>query len=255
MSARLYHIVVAAGLCTLVCAATATPAPAVLIDDFQEATNTKSIPPTQVTETVQGSSTSATDTGLPGVVGGVRTVVVSASLIGDPSEYVNAGVDTFSTAICYNSTDNADGSVALIYDKGGLGLDLDLSEESGLLLIPLGVDPGSGTGEISYTLTLEDSVHNVVSSSITNTEVCIGTSCHPIHIPFANFLGIDLRHLFRVTLTLDPSPAADVALATVVTYGSHLGTPLLSPGLLGMLVAILAGVGLVDQLRRRATRD
>jgi hypothetical protein len=124
----------------------------VTIDSFTEATDTAVIPAAQILANMQGQSVTATDSGLSTsgpntVVGGVRKMTVTATLIGPGAQRVVSGIDTSVPDLCFNFTDNADGFDELLYDRGGLGLqNLNLSHALGIQLEVV----GSGSASTPY---------------------------------------------------------------------------------------------------------
>jgi hypothetical protein len=267
-------------ICVALLRAVSAHAVEVTIDDFLEATNTQIIPLVQLIAHATGDHTTGTDSGLTGTVGGVRKLTVTATLVTGMSENVTSGVDT-GGGLCYNSSNNADGQDELVYDRGGLGLqNLNLSHAQGIQVRVFSASPSS----IPYSVkvTLVDASGNSASKGLTSSQVCSGSpECDPLLFPFTDFAVVNLRRIVRITILIDPSKAADIFFDAIRTYGTPdtelicddhedndnnglidcadpacahalncINTvPLLSPGMIGGLIAMLGVAGLVGLTR------
>ena len=217
---------------------------------------------------------------MTGVVGGVRKLTVTATLVSGMSENVTSGVDP-GGGLCYNSSDNADGQDELVYDRGGLGLqNVNLSHAQGIQVRVFSASPSS----IPYSVkvTLVDASGNSASKQETSSQVCSGSpECDPLLFPFTDYAAVNLRRIVSITVLIDPSQAADIFFDPIRTYGTPdtelicddhedndnngltdcadpacahalncINTvPLLSTGMISGLIAMLAVVGLVGLTR------
>lgn len=256
----------------------------VVIDDCSQATNTKFILLTQVAVNMTVPTKTATDSGLPGTIGGVRQLTVTGTSFGPAvSEQVVSGIDQGPSRLCYQATQNSDGFVELVYDAGGAGLSPgDLHHAMGIEVDPFSADMAALP--YSVKVTLVDSANNSASSSQSGNTVC-SLDCAPMLFPFTDFPGVNPRHIRSISIQVDPSGgagfAADFALGPTNTYGTPTieticddnddndnngftdcadpacaraincinDAPLLSPGMIGMLVAMLGTVGLAGLIR------
>ena len=215
------------------------------IDDFSEAQNTGVF----LIANQVGVPVSATDSGLMGVIGGVRQLTVEATQLPTAGDHVDAKVDTAVPGLCFNLTPNAKGNLRLLYDKGGSGLDADLSDFLGIRFTPVGVDLGVGSTRVSYALTLVDAANHVASQTVSNGRSCFN-DCDEIRFLLSDFSGVSLRQIRSVMLTVTSDAAFDEILGPILLFGTTQRAPLLSPIMIGTLVAVLGGVGLVGMLRR-----
>ncbi len=181
-----------------------------IIDDFSDATNTGD--PPGVVRTTVGSS-SATDLGTSGVVGGSRVLTVEATAAGGASPEVAAGVIPSFNLLSYSSSLAADGLASLYYDANGAGLNLDLSLGDG---IELSLTTDSAAVPYTVSLTLSDGI-------IIETDVQAGTMTGTTFIVFdyADFPTVDLSAIDNIEVVIDPSAAGDLETggAGIVTFG------------------------------------
>ncbi len=188
-------------------------APAVgqtLIDDFSSVGANTGDPPGVVRTTV--GSTSVTDSGLSGVIGGARTLTVSATTIGGGSPQVRAGVIPLSQVLTYSSTVLVNGLVRLRYDANGAGLGADLSLGDG---IQFAVVADLSSLPYDVAVTLDD---GMIADTATQTVALSGLQS--LQFPYAGFTGVDLTSIFSIEISFDPNLAGDLELAAPVeTYG------------------------------------
>jgi hypothetical protein len=227
---------------------TAVPAAAdVSIDDFSQANQTGVL---LVADQINVPQT-ATDSGLSGVIGGVRQLTVEATALMDPM-VDNAGgkVDTAVPGVCYNSTSGAVGDFKLLYDMGGSGLGANFSPFLGIRFTPVFLDAGVGSSPVSYTLTLTDGANNSASQTINTTQSCF-LDCADVRFLLSDFAGISLGSIFSVELKVSSDNAFDSILGPITLFGSTEHAPLLSPALIGLLVSILSVMGIASIARAR----
>ncbi|HVO25112.1 MAG TPA: hypothetical protein VMW56_15945 [Candidatus Margulisiibacteriota bacterium] len=215
------------------------------VDDFSEAQNTGvALVANQVNVPV-----SATDSGLMGVIGGVRQLTVEATDLPTPIDNVDAKVDTTVPGLCFNLTPNAKGNYSLLYDKGGAGLDADLSEFLGIRTLPIAVDLGLGGTQVSYTLTLVDAANHTASQTVAQGG-CLNSPCQEIRFLLSDFAGVSLRSVRSVMLTVSSDAAFDELIGPILLFGTTQRAPLLSPIMIGALVVLLGGVSLKGMLHK-----
>lgn len=235
--------------------ATAVPASADSpVDDFSQANQT-GIFVTLNTASGTDPSQSATDSGLSGVIGGVRQLTVSAIGLIPGGEEVSAKVDTsvnppITPGLCANSSFEGHGTFELLYDRGGAGLDADLSQFSGIRILPNIVDVGLGPVPVSYKLTLVDEAHNVASASADQLQSCF-ENCTELRFLLSDFSGINLRHVHSIALSISSDSAFDAIIGPILLFGSTHGAPVLSPSMITVLVSVLGVVGLAGLRRLR----
>jgi hypothetical protein len=200
----------------------------------------------------------ATDSGLDGVIGGVRQLTVSTSGAIPMGQNVSAKVDTsvspgLTPGVCANSSFSGRGTFDLLYDKGGVGLDVDLSQFKGIRILPSAVDVGVGGAPVSYKLTLVDESNNSASANVSNVQSCF-EDCNEHRFLFADFTGISLRHIRSIMISVASDNAFDAIIGPITLFGSTETAPLLSPRMVAVLVAMLAVVGLIGMRRMRRVR-
>ena len=226
---------------------------AIVIDDFSSAVNTILITDTNVAVFAAGATNVATDTGLPDVLGGSRELTVHAefSCCFIPGlDNVVVGVVPLAGFLDCNSTAQADGQTALLYDGGGLGLHANFATATGIRLLTLDADLAAVPIDVVMTLVDQDG-H---SASVLRTVFLAGTTPQ-IEFPFAEFPGVNIEDVFSIDVAIDPSSsgAADLRLDRIETYNSSAAqAPLLSLRLLAVVVSSLLLSGLYG-LRRQGT--
>lgn len=181
-----------------------------LIDDFTDAGANTVSPPGQARSTV--GSTTVTDSGLTGVIGGSRTLTVTATSVGGGLPEVRAGVMPIAQVLDYSSTVLVNGSVALLYDNSGVGLGADLSSGDGIQF-----DVIADVSSLPYDviLTLDDGV-NVQSS----TQTVLVSGLQSVQFFYSAFPLVDLSNLFSISITFDPNLAGDLEVAAPIeTFG------------------------------------
>jgi hypothetical protein len=226
------------------------------VDNLSEA-NLTGIFVTLNTASGTNPSMSATDSGLGGVIGGVRRLTVSAVGLIPGGQEVSAKIDTavnppITPGLCANSSFDGFGTFELLYDGGGGGLDADLSQFSGIRILPSIVDVGVGPVPVSYKLTLVDEALNVASVGIDQMQSCF-ENCNELRFFFSDFSGIGLRHIRSIALSISSDSAFDAIIGPILLFGagSTEPAPLLSPSMIAVLVSVLGVVGFAGMRRSR----
>lgn len=181
-----------------------------LIDDFSAVGASTGDPPGVVRTTV--GTTTVTDTGLAGVIGGARTLTVTATAIAGGSPQVRAGVIPLSQVLTYSSTVLANGLVVLRYDANGVGLGADLSLGDGIQF-----DAVADLSSLPYdvAVTLDD---GMVADTVIQSVVVGGLQT--LQFPYSSFTGVDLTNVFSIEISFDPNLAGDLEVAAPIeTYG------------------------------------
>ncbi len=201
-------------LCVLTAAAAFSMAPAAAqttIDDFSDAGANTIIPP-GLTRTTVGS-TSGTDSGLSGVIGGTRTLTVDMTAAGGATPNVTAGVSPSFQILSYASSVFGDGAVTLFYDGNGSGLAADLSLGTGIE-----VQIASDASAVPYTVTL-----TLSDGLIMETDVQAGlmSGLALVQFDYADFPTVDLTAIDSIEVAIDTSLAGDFETAGpgIVTFG------------------------------------
>jgi hypothetical protein len=227
------------------------------IDDFSQADKTGMLLLLNNASSAMPSTT-ATDSGLSGVIGGVRQLTVSADGPIPVGQEVCAKVDTavnpdLTPGLSSNSSFNGRGTFDLLYDAGGVGLDVDLSQFKGIRFRPNVVDAGVGGSPVMYKLTLVDESSNTASATVSSAQSCFQpdpqTPCDEHRFLFSDFSGISLRHIRSIMLSIASDNAFDAIIGPITLFGSTETAPLLSAGMIAMLVAMLGVVGLIGMRR------
>ncbi|MBI4514453.1 MAG: hypothetical protein HY699_01375 [Deltaproteobacteria bacterium] len=193
---------------------------ALTIDDFSSA-DTTGLPPGIVQASV--GSTTATDPGVAGVIGGVRRITVAATRIASKADSVIVGVSTTANLLDYASTVGANGRVEVLYDAGGAGLAANLALTTGISIVVCGADAAS----VPYTVRvfLVDSAGRSASSLQSFTV----SGPRAIYFPLSDFSGVNLSSVFSIRITIDPNKAADLRIDLIETSGDFTPTPTLTP--------------------------
>lgn len=181
-----------------------------IIDDFGDAGANTVSPPGQARSSL--GTTTATDSGLAGVIGGSRTLIVTATAIGGGSPEVRAGVIPGAQVLDYSSTVLANGLVTLRYDANGVGLGVDLAAGDG---IQFGVVADLSSLPYGVTLTISD---GTITESSTQT-IPVG-GLQNLQFLYTAFPTVNLASVFSIAVTFDPNLAGDLEVAAPVeTFG------------------------------------
>lgn len=181
-----------------------------VIDDFSDAAANTVSPPGQVRNTV--GTTTVTDAGLSGVIGGSRTLTLTATAIAGGSPEVRAGVMPVAQVFDYSSTVLANGVVTLTYDANGVGLGADLSLGDGIQFSVV-----ADVSSLPYDVTVTISDGTITESS---TQTVLISGLQNLQFLYASFPTVNLTSVFSVAITFDPNLAGDLEVAAPVeTFG------------------------------------
>lgn len=257
MSCSIVAAFVAGSLWALTGAASSANAGDVPIDDFSNA-NLTGVFVTINSGSGPNPTASASDSGLTGVIGGARRLTVSAQGTIPMGLVLRAKVDTtvvsgLTPGLCANSSVTNKGTFDLLYDAGGVGLDVDLSQFKGILVLPTAVDNGLGTTPLSYKVTLVDTSNNSASATGGNAQSCFDAVqvCADQRFLFSQFSGVNLRHIRSIDISLASENAFDAIIGPITLFGSTETAPLLSFRMISVLAATLGAVGLMGMRRMR----
>jgi cysteine-rich repeat protein len=181
------------------------------IDLFADA-GLNTVQPPGIERTTVGSS-SGTDTGLSGVIGGTRQLTVEATAANGGSPSVKAGVIPGLALFDYSSSVLADGLIRLLYDANGAGLNADLSLGMGI-----DFDLVTDTSAVPYdvSLTLTDGATQTV------TQIIATSGSQHIEFDYDDFPLVDLSNVFSIELVIDPSLAGDFEIdGPLITFGEQ----------------------------------
>jgi hypothetical protein len=223
----------------------ATRAGALIVDTFDEAVTSK-LPPGVIQDTV--GSTTVTDPGLSGVLGGVRQLTVTATGLVLPNpgpDNVTAGAAVLGDFFDYHCTLGAIGETVLRYDRDGLGLNVSVFGFDHFQLRVIAADASSVPYDATVTVT------DAWGGSASSTKTITTSGPTTIMWPLADFSAVDLNAVSSITLVLTPSQAADMRVDLFEVVGPPVLAPLLSPVTMLGLVLLLGMVGLTTIARLR----
>lgn len=181
-----------------------------VIDDLADAGSNTLSPPGQARNSV--GTTTVTDTGLSGVIGGSRTLVVSATAVAGGSPEIRAGVIPGAQVLDYSSTVLADGLVTLRYDANGVGLGADLSSGDGIQFSVV-----ADVSSLPYDVTVSISDGGVTESS---TQTVPLSGLQNLQFLYTAFPTVNLASVFSIAVTFDPNLAGDLEVAAPIeTFG------------------------------------
>jgi hypothetical protein len=278
----------AVGLMSLGFQARPVKAAEAIIDDFSAA----EAPPGTLLNTNPGTenvyndalgTVMGLDTAIAGVIGGNRKLNVQMiGCSGCPGDNVIVGVEPSAKILDYNSTFGADAAFELIYDGGGM-LNRSLAFAEGIRLSFINIDLSSYPIEIMVTLTSDP---NSASSS---TIIGMGGTDLIVDFPFSNFPTVDVSNLSTITIFVNPNDgtnAGDLQMTGITTFGTPteedpfcddgvdndnddaidcvdpdcldvspcVQAPVMSPLLIGLLVAVLGAGGILGVGRGQIKR-
>ena len=181
-----------------------------IIDDFSDAGSNTVSPPGQARTTL--GTTTVTDAGLTGVIGGSRSLTITATAIGGGSPEVRAGVMPGAQVLDYSSTVLANGLMTLLYDANGVGLGADLSLGDG---IQFSIVADASSTPYDVTVTISD---GSITESSTQTVPVSGLQ--NLQFLYTAFPTVNLASVFSVAITFNPNLAGDLEVAAPVeTFG------------------------------------
>ncbi len=213
----------------------------VTIDDFNDFVNTGQL------TSFFGVPESASDTDLPGVLGGSRDLLVQA----DATAVLIAGVIP-SGILDYMSIGTGLARVTYTGGVSGIGLALACAEAVEVVYLNAddpaqGIDPQTGPALITLELI------GGVSASVSET---VDSPAGVLSFPLAAFAGVDLQNLTSISLTIDGtnSNAADLAIDSITAVGCETPpspAPTMGAGGMGLSVLLLVGLARIAVARRR----
>ncbi len=210
----------------------------VVIDDFDAAVNTS--PPLL---SLAGSAVMATDTGLAGVLGGSRALLVQGTAplaIITESGVIGSGL--------FDYMSNGTGFSRATYDGGGAGLGASISCAEAIQIVYQDADDSSqGVGT--------DPVQIVLSVNGVPTSQPITAPAGILSFPLAAY-AVDLTNVSALQLEIDGrlSIDADLAIDSITAVGCEppqVPSPAMGAGPLAVGAVMLAGLGLLGVARRR----
>ena len=247
-------------LMVAIAVATSTAAAAIetTIDGFTDAgAQTLFVTNTNILQNAVGSTTK-TDVGLTGVLGGSRQATVAATALAAPVlDFIVAGVVLPPVPFLeYNSTADGDGSVTLRYDAASSGLNANLEAAEGIRLTILEADLAAvALPGLDVSITLTDGFATTVTVTQTVTLPVMAMAPLDLDFPFASFAGIDPASLQIIQVIIEPQVAGDVRLGPIRTYGTP-ATPAPAPALSAvaalLALTLLCAVAASALARRRA---
>ncbi|MDX2170111.1 MAG: right-handed parallel beta-helix repeat-containing protein [Deltaproteobacteria bacterium] len=193
-----------------------------IIDDFSSV-GANTVEPPGVVRTTLGTTT-VTDAGLSNVIGGVRTLTLTATAIAGGSPEVHAGVMPLAQVLDYSSTVLANGLVTLRYDANGVGLNADLSSGDGIQFSVV-----ADLSSLPYDVTVAISDGTITNSS---TQTIAVGGLQNVQFFYSSFPTVDLTDVFSITVTFDPNLAGDLEVgAPIETFGEpYCGNAAIDPG-------------------------
>lgn len=200
----------AAGLTVLLLLGAGPGGAQTVIDDFSDVGANTGDPPGVARVTL--GTTTVTDAGLSGVIGGARTLTVTATAIAGGSPQVRGGVNALAQVLNYSSTVLANGLITLRYDAAGVGLAADLSAGEGIQFTVV-ADASSVPYDVSVTIS-----DGVLTD--TDTQTVLVSGIQMLQFAYTSFPTVDLTAVYSIEITFDPNLAGDLEVAAPVeTYG------------------------------------
>lgn len=185
----------------------------VVIDDFS---NTAQLHwPSDLRMTNLGSKAISDGPRLSGILGGTRQIRVTASTVEVPA-VDSVGVVQQRTALSYSSSLGADGSLDLIYDRAGNGLNANLSSAAGIRVDVTAMDAASLP--CTMALTLGDG-----KTTATVNRVLTQAGKQRVDFRFQPGLrAVNVRAIRSIALTVDPARSGDIQLGGIRTFSAGL---------------------------------
>jgi len=186
---------------------------AVDIDDFGDAVTTGS---PQTLDQNGGRSKAAKETGsVKGVLGGTRQMTVSSNGTTLPrGQSITAWVNRQRNGLEYSSSLGASGSLELVYDASGRGLNADLGSAKGVSVL---FDADVSAVPYKVTLTLTDTSQG--SSSIVQKVTAAGAQ--RVDFLFSSVSGFNPRKAVRLALLVEPQVAGDLQITKIRTLDAN----------------------------------
>lgn len=221
--AALRRILIGAAVLTLALRPLGAVAAEGVIDAFDMATDqTVYITNTNVLQFTIGSTTRV-DGPFADVIGGYRQFELTATSLVGPDFIVSGIVLPPVPFLEYNTTAEADGKVAVLYDRNGSGLSTFLAYAQGIQVLILEADAAAvAMPGLDITVTLTDASQN--SAQVTETVTIPVTAMAPLALtfPFTSFTGVDAGNLFSIRVEMEPQEAGDLRVQNITTFGTPL---------------------------------
>jgi hypothetical protein len=193
----------------------------ILIDDFTDVDAPDPWPQTIGT----GMQTVVEGPGLVDVIDGWRstTLAGTADIPGVAELRVGVFPEALEGMLDYAATAGYDGELTLLYDAGGDGLELDLTDENAVLVELIAYDAPDST-PMPITLTLTDDTGDMFSATVDATGP--GT----ILIPFTDSPPFSTAAVTSIELFFDAPTAADFRVDSIVAVPEPAALALLAIG-------------------------
>jgi len=208
--------------------AVASSAPAATIDLFSSTAD--GLPYVLTRNTV--GSLQGVQTGLADVIGGARDLVVAASSMALPGiDTVQAGVYPAAGVFDYSSSAGADGSLHLLYDANGAGLNADLSGDVFLAVDFTHFDMAGGEPMVVVV-----AIESGLGSSL-QFQTLTAPGPQTLTFPYADFVPsgqLDLASVQSIFVGFEPYQAVDFRLDAIRTEVPEPGSFLLLAAAAGL---------------------
>lgn len=215
----------------------------VTIDTFGAFVNTGAI------DSNFGVPNSASDTGLVGVLGGSRDLLVQT----DPLQLLVTSGVKLPGILDYMSIGT--GFSEVTYTGGTAGLGASIACAEAVEVVYFNADDAAqgleGGGAVLIALTLTG------GASVTQSQAVTGAAA-TLSFPLADFAGVDLQNLTSIALRIDGSnsDSADLAVDSIQAVGCE-APPAPAPSMgmvpLALSTLMLVGLGMLGMKRRRNT--
>lgn len=196
-----------------------------IIDEFDEPVAGQTVP--ALVNPIVGQSSTGTESGLVGVLGGSRDLTLTAQAVFAGGSQASAEINLATSPGNFQLTNSIriDSIVTIGYDNDGLGLKADLSAFTGLELE--GVENDLST---TYTITLV-----TASGTASLTLAQSGAFAGDLEFSFASFVGpLDLSDVTSIVLAIDGARGADVIIDRLVAVPEPGTAAALGLGLAGL---------------------
>jgi hypothetical protein len=194
-----------------------------VVDAFDMATmQTLFIPNANVLQLSIGTTTRV-DGPFSDVIGGYRQLEVTATSLIGPDFVVSGIVLPPVPFLEYNTTSQATGNVAVVYNRNGSGLFTYLAYAQGIQVLILEADAAAvAMPGLDITVALTDANEN--TAQVTQTVTIPVTAMAPLALtfPFTSFPGVDAGNLFSIRVDMKPQEAGDLRVQNITTFGTPL---------------------------------
>jgi hypothetical protein len=155
-----------------------------------------------------------TESRLASVLGGGRHVRVTATRVQFESvDVISAIVVPESAVLSYESSSGADGTVDLVYDGGGSGLNANLTGDRGIVIDIADADVAAVPYAVTATLT--DRGGRAASS----TQTISTPGPNQVVFPLTSFRGVSANSIGTIAIRIDPAEGGDLRVNSVRTLG------------------------------------